>query len=128
MMRQAGGIYRIQATRAQAVISVVVHLAELAAEVTLQPIRRYGFDASILFADILLLPQALSADLWLARARPAFVNCHSTMKIQEYAGKLITSVHCRRSAKPAKLDGQKLHDDVTLIGFAGAPWIAAMLR
>ena len=66
MMRQAGRyLPEYRATRAQAgdFLSLCYN-SELAAEVTLQPIRRYGFDASILFADILLLPQALGADLW----------------------------------------------------------------
>ena len=65
MMRQAGRyLPEYRATRAQAgdFLSLCYN-SELATEVTLQPIRRYGFDASILFADILLVPQALGADL-----------------------------------------------------------------
>ena len=66
MMRQAGRyLPEYKATRAQAgdFLSLCYN-SDLAAEVTLQPIRRYGFDAAILFADILLVPQALGADLW----------------------------------------------------------------
>ena len=66
MMRQAGRyLPEYRATRAQAgdFLSLCYN-SELAAEVTLQPIRRYGFDAAILFADILLVPQALGMKLW----------------------------------------------------------------
>ena len=66
MMRQAGRYlpeYRETRAKAGDFLSLCYN-SELAAEVTLQPIRRYGFDAAILFADILLLPQALGSDLW----------------------------------------------------------------
>jgi uroporphyrinogen decarboxylase len=71
MMRQAGRyLPEYRATRAQAgdFLSLCYN-SELAAEVTLQPIRKYDFDASILFADILLVPQALGADLWFVTAK-----------------------------------------------------------
>ena len=66
MMRQAGRYlpeYRETRAKAGDFLSLCYN-SELAAEVTLQPIRRYVFDAAILFADILLLPQALGSDLW----------------------------------------------------------------
>ena len=66
LMRQAGRyLPEYKATRAEAgdFLSLCYN-SDLAAEVTLQPIRRYGFDAAILFADILLIPDALGADLW----------------------------------------------------------------
>ena len=68
MMRQAGRyLPEYRATRAEAGSFLdLCYNPDLATEVTLQPIRRYGFDAAILFADILLLPQALGADLKFA--------------------------------------------------------------
>ena len=66
LMRQAGRyLSEYQATRAQAGGFLdLCYTPELAEEVTLQPIRRYDFDAAILFADILLIPQALGQELW----------------------------------------------------------------
>jgi uroporphyrinogen decarboxylase len=128
MMRQAGRyLPEYKATRAQAgdFLSLCYN-PELAAEVTLQPIRRYGFDASILFADILLLPQALGADLWFVTGEGPRLSAVTTAD-ELKALKPVSAIHDTLSPiyETIKLLTGELPDDVTLIGFAGAPWTVA---
>ena len=93
---------------------------------TLQPIRRYGFDASILFADILLLPQALGADLWFVTGEGPRLSTVTTAD-ELKALKPVSAIHDTLSPiyETIKLLTGELPDDVTLIGFAGAPWTVA---
>lgn len=128
MMRQAGRyLPEYRATRAQAgdFLSLCYN-SELAAEVTLQPIRRYGFDAAILFADILLLPQALGVELWFETGEGPRMSTTTTPEgvaalrakddIHETLGPIYETVRILRQELPA---------ETTLIGFAGAPWTVA---
>lgn len=127
LMRQAGRYlpeYRETRAKAGSFLELCYN-PDLAAEVTLQPIRRFGFDAAILFADILLLPQALGQGL-------AF---------KENEGPVLDAI--RTSGELARLNPQGIHKqlgpvyeavsrikaalppDCALIGFAGAPWTVA---
>ena len=128
MMRQAGRYlpeYRETRARAGDFLSLCYN-SELAAEVTLQPIQRYGFDASILFADILLLPQALGADLWFVtgegprlstvQTQLDFENLRKPEEINETLNPVYETV---------KILSKELPSETTLIGFAGAPWTVA---
>ncbi|MEP1765192.1 MAG: uroporphyrinogen decarboxylase [Sulfitobacter sp.] len=128
MMRQAGRyLPEYRATRAQAgdFLSLCYN-PELAAEVTLQPIRRYGFDAAILFADILLVPQALGADLWFVTGEGPRL---STITTQAELDKLVPAdaIHDHLSPvyETVKILSNELPSETTLIGFAGAPWTVA---
>ena len=100
---------------------------KLAAEITLQPIRRFGFDAAILFSDILVLPDALGQKVWF----------------EEGVGPRLIPVSPRDQLNPAALDNlynndklESVYDAIriickdlpascTLIGFAGGPWTVA---
>lgn len=128
MMRQAGRyLPEYKATRAQAgdFLSLCYN-PELAAEVTLQPIRRYGFDAAILFADILLLPQALGADLWFVTGEGPRL---STIQTQADFDKLGPVEDINETLNPIyetiRILRRELPRETTLIGFAGAPWTVA---
>lgn len=128
MMRQAGRyLPEYRATRAQAgdFLSLCYN-SELAAEVTLQPIRRYGFDAAILFADILLLPQALGAQLWFETGEGPRLSTITTMAAVQ-ALKPKAAIHDTLAPiyETVRILARELPKQTTLIGFAGAPWTVA---
>lgn len=128
MMRQAGRyLPEYRATRAQAgdFLSLCYN-SELAAEVTLQPIRRYGFDAAILFADILLLPQALGADLWFVTGEGPRLSTITTDAEFDRLGQG-DMIHDTLNPiyETVRILRRELPEQTTLIGFAGAPWTVA---
>ena len=128
VMRQAGRyLPEYRAIRAQAgdFLSLCYN-SDLATEVSLQPIRRFGLDAAIMFADILLLPQALGADLWFVTGEGPRL---STVTVQGDFDRLAAADDIHQRLAPVyrtlrNLRGE-LPPDVALIGFAGAPWTVA---
>jgi len=128
LMRQAGRyLPEYRATRATAGGFLdLCYSPDHAVEVTLQPIRRFGFDAAILFADILLVPQALGAKLWfetgegprlsMIESRDDFERLNPVEAIHETLNPVYETVRRLASELPA---------ETTLIGFAGAPWTVA---
>ncbi|WP_121064660.1 uroporphyrinogen decarboxylase [Chachezhania antarctica] len=128
MMRQAGRYlpeYRATREKAGDFLSLCYN-PELAAEVTLQPIRRFGFDAAILFADILLVPQALGLDLWFVTGEgPRLSTATTAADVAKL--KPVEAIHDTLSPvyETVSILSKELPKDVTLIGFAGAPWTVA---
>jgi len=128
MMRQAGRYlpeYRATREKAGDFLSLCYN-PDLAAEVTLQPIRRFDFDAAILFADILLVPQALGADLWFVTGEGPRL---STITTRAELDKLIPADaihdHLAPIYETIGILAKELPKATTLIGFAGAPWTVA---
>ncbi|MEG3162011.1 uroporphyrinogen decarboxylase [Sphingomonas sp. LB2R24] len=96
---------------------------DAAAEVTLQPIRRFGFDGSILFSDILMIPWALGQDLSFGvgegpRLEPALVD-HALDRLQPVMGRLEPVYGTVAKVAAA------LPPETTFLGFAGSPWTVA---
>ena len=128
MMRQAGRyLPEYRATRALAGDFLkLCYNSDLAAEVTLQPIRRYGFDAAIVFADILLLPQALGADLWFETGEGPRLSTITTMAgVQALKPADAIHDHLAPVYETVRILARELPRDTALIGFAGAPWTVA---
>ena len=128
LMRQAGRyLPEYRATRAEAgdFLSLCYN-SDLAAEVTLQPIRRYGFDASILFADILLIPDALGADLWFSTGEgPRLSTITGPEGLKKLKGRDDIHDHLAPVYETVRILARELPKETTLIGFAGAPWTVA---
>lgn len=128
MMRQAGRyLPEYRATRAKAgdFLSLCYN-SELAAEVTLQPIRRYGFDAAILFADILLIPDALGSDLWFVTGEgPRLSTIETVEDFARLKGPEDIHGHLAPIYETIRILSRELPKETALIGFAGAPWTVA---
>lgn len=127
LMRQAGR-YLPEYREMRASVSGFLELCytpEKAVEVTLQPIRRFGFDAAILFADILLLPQALGQPLdFMEGEGPKLEPIRDADGIARLGLDRIEK-HLSPVYETVKGLREQLPDETTLIGFAGSPWTVA---
>ena len=97
---------------------------EKAAEATLQPMRRFGFDAAIVFADILLIPRALGQEVWFEAGEGprlgALPSVDAMRDLAAGAGEALKQVGQTLSLVRGQLEPER-----ALIGFAGAPWTVA---
>ncbi len=125
LMRQAGRyLPEYRALRAQkGGFLELVNDSDAAAEVTLQPIRRFGFDGAILFSDILIVPHALGQDLRFEagegpRLSPALTD--AALASLERVPARLEPIY--RTVE--KVAG-RLPSETTLLGFAGSPWTVA---
>lgn len=124
MMRQAGRyLPEFMEIRKKYDFFTRCRTPELASEITVQPIRRYGMDAAILFSDILVIPQAMNIEVEMKPnfgpylpnpiRNPKDVDNVIVPDIQETLGYVMEAI---------KATKEMLNNEVPLIGFAGSPW------
>lgn len=126
MMRQAGRYlpeYRETRAKAGSFLDLCYN-PDFAVEVTLQPIRRFGFDASILFSDILVVPHALGRDLRFEEGRGPLMT---PIKAEEIAEIDASAFHVNLEPvyETVRRLRRELPEETTLLGFCGAPWTVA---
>ena len=128
LMRQAGRYlpeYKETRSLAGSFLDLCYN-SKLAAEVTLQPLKRFNLDGAILFADILLIPNSMGLKLKFEEGVGPLLETvnnfndvqqlHATDQIHEVLNPIYDTVSLVKS---------KLNKEVTFIGFAGAPWTVA---
>lgn len=127
LMRQAGRYlpeYRATRTQAGSFLDLCYN-PELAVEVTLQPLRRYGFDAAILFSDILVVPDGLGQGVAFKEGEgPVLTPIRSARDLD---GLDLSGLHDRMAPVYATVAGlsKAIPATTALIGFSGAPWTVA---
>lgn len=126
LMRQAGRYlpeYKETRRKAGSFLDLC-YTPDLAAEVTLQPIRRFGFDAAILFSDILVVPHALGREVRFEEGRGPLLEPIGVGDIEKlsFAG---FHDHLRPVYETVGRVRDGLPEETTLLGFCGAPWTVA---
>lgn len=124
MMRQAGRFLpEFMKLREKYDFFTRCRTPELASEITVQPIRRFGMDAAILFSDILVIPQAMNIEVQM---KPNFgPYLPNPIRDQKGVDTVIVpdvEVELDYVMQAIKATKEKLNDEVPLIGFAGSPW------
>ena len=128
MMRQAGR-YLPEYRKTRKIAGDFMNLCrspEMACEVTLQPLRRYAFDAAILFSDILTIPDAMGQGLYFeAGEGPRFRKVIQTRADVDSLREITASDDLSYVMSAVTLIKNELNDSVPLIGFSGSPWTLA---
>ena len=128
IMRQAGRYlpeYRATKEEAGGFIKLIRN-PELACEVTMQPLRRFDLDASILFSDILIISDLLRMELkFIEKKGPVFDSPLSTQKDLDRIGKPDGVEKLEYVFETIDLIKKQLNGKIPLIGFIGSPWTVA---
>ena len=126
-MRQAGRYlpeYRAIRGKAGSFLDLCFN-SKLAAEVTLQPIRRFGFDAAILFSDILVVPYALGQRVSFETGEGPRLDAIDKPEAQQRLRQDVDHGKLAPIYETIGLVKQALPPEVALLGFCGAPWTVA---
>ena len=126
LMRQAGRYlpeYRETRKEAGSFLDLCYN-TDLAVEVTLQPIRRFGFDASILFSDILVIPHALGRKLEFKEGEGPLLEPIKSDEIGKLSPDSVLDF-LKPVLETVRTLRRELPEETTLIGFCGAPWTVA---
>lgn len=124
MMRQAGRyLPEFMAIKEKYDFFTRCRTPELASEITVQPIRRFGMDAAILFSDILVIPQAMGIEVLMKPDFGPFLP-NPIRNAKDVTRVTVPDVADELSyvMEAISLTVEKLEDEIPLIGFAGAPW------
>lgn len=124
MMRQAGRyLPEFMEIKAKYDFFTRCRTPELASEITVQPIRRYGMDAAILFSDILVIPQAMNIEVEMKPNFGPYLP-HPVRTPKDVENVIVPDVHVELDyvMQAIKATKELLHNEVPLIGFAGSPW------
>ena len=127
LMRQAGRYlpeYRAIRERVRGFLELC-YTPALAAEVTLQPVRRYGFDAAILFSDILVVPDALGQRVRFVEGEGPLLDAITSTGQLVGLDPAATGKKFQRVFETVARVRQDLPAETALIGFCGAPWTVA---
>ena len=127
LMRQAGRYlpeYRALRAKAGGFLDLVF-APEFAAEVTLQPVRRFGFDAAILFSDILVVPHALGQQVRFSVGEGPLLDPIADRTALERLNSEVDHKVLAPVYETIRIVKQQLEPSVALLGFCGAPWTVA---